>query len=572
MPPPTAAVASRPRLTVCTMTRNSGDRLEHWFGRVLEFADEVVVLVDASSADDTLEIARRYADSVQVVENPPYLEVCIDHGLRRASGEWILWLDDDEFMSRSFTTRLPELLADPDLTHYLLQVRWAVESDGGYGWLRQFPWHPNVALRLIRNVGSSFHHRGRQHSPIEISGAGRVLHGDDVALFHMDFAWRDRAQREQKVERYRRTPPSCEEYYLYEDYAETLVVEPIQDGELVRDVSSAALAELERRATQRSGAEAATLDPHVATVAEMRAWTARFWDNADVFHAEYVDHSTPTEVLANVPWRTSGRTTGAVRLSYHWVHADYGVVLRQGDRSVLPHQVEAGQTVQVDAALWTPYDPGRWQLQWDLQSEDVAWFSDRGVPPLTVEVEVAAEHRVLSRPRSVATLPAGRPAPTSRPALPSGLRELARRSARLAARRLPTGSGPFAGNVVPIEVVRVLDTRDGTGAPGAVLGPVAADGLVTLQVGGPAVPDYASGVVGNLSVLGGTYNGFVTAFPADGPGRERAFVSAYFADDGRPAVNQLLCSLDRGRLSLHVSANHPGTVHLLLDITGYLTA
>ncbi len=178
---------SRPTLTVAGITWNSGDRLEHWVTRALEYADEIVLLVDASSTDDTYEIARTYADSLKLVEHPPFIEVFYDLALRQARGDWILWLDDDEFMGRDFVRTRDALLRERHLTHYHLPYRWVVRGkDGNDHWLATFPWHPNPRLRLVRNVGSIYHHRGRLHSPLEIAGDGRIVNPDEAVMYHLD--------------------------------------------------------------------------------------------------------------------------------------------------------------------------------------------------------------------------------------------------------------------------------------------------------------------------------------------------------------------------------------------------
>ena len=606
-------MGARPPLTVCGMTWNSGDRLERWLTRSLEFADEVVLLVDQGSTDDTLEVACAYADQVQVVEHPPFIEVAMDWGLRKATGEWVLWLDDDELVSTSFAEARDRLLADPDLTHYWLPYRWLVPgADGGYRWLRQFPWYPNERLRLIRNVGSIYHHRGRLHSPIEVAGDGRVIDLEEGVIYHLDLAWRSRAEREAKVARYRgNNAPSCEEYYLYEDYAATLRSEPVDATEVTRPATAAARQAAQERRERfaaapglrgPNAAAGSNLDPDVATVAVMQARLARYWDNADVFSAEYVEHDTPATVLPNrgyavelavrntsaVPWRNSGPLRGRVAMSYHWAHPEIGMLLEHGDRTLLPHVVEPGEVVRFPAGIWTPFEPGRYLLRWDLRVEEIGWFSDRGVAPLQVEVEVTGEELLAATPREVATLPARAHAerapatPAHTPPLVARLRPHLDRA--LAVARRPTtafgprrpGSGPdfTAANVVPVRPVRVLDTRDGTGNPGAVVGPVAAGDVVEVAVGGEAgIPSHTVGVVATLSVLHATYDGFVTAFPADGTAGD-AFVSAYFQDQGSPTAGQVVVGLGRGpwhgKLALRPSDNHPGGVHLVVDVVAYL--
>ncbi|HSP38292.1 MAG TPA: glycosyltransferase, partial [Frankiaceae bacterium] len=140
---------ARPALSVTGITQNSGDRLEHWITRAREYADEVGLLVDESSTDDTYDLAREHADSVRLVEHPPYIEVYYDLALRHAGGEWILWLDDDELMNVGFAGSRDEMLSDRFVTHFLLPYRWVIPAAAvepgqeGFRWLSSFPWHPD---------------------------------------------------------------------------------------------------------------------------------------------------------------------------------------------------------------------------------------------------------------------------------------------------------------------------------------------------------------------------------------------------------------------------------------------
>jgi hypothetical protein len=578
-----APAISRPTLSVTGITWNSGNRLERWITRAREYADEVVLLVDESSTDDTYDIARDHADSVRLVEHPPYIEVYYDLALRHAQGDWILWLDDDEVMGRGLADTRDDLLSERSLTHYSLPYRWVVGDeaapDGTARWLTTFPWHPNPRPRLIRNIPSIFWHRGRLHSPLEIAGDGRILAPDEAVVYHLDLAWRSRAEREAKVARYRgNNAPSCEEYYLYEDYAATLTSEPVPEP-LEREALPAGLAAAARR-SQRGRIEP-TLPR--ALVAAEQARVRRFWDNAPLFSAEYAASTTPTEVLTNrgyavevtirntspVPWRSSGPERGRISLGYHWLSPQHGVVLREGDRSTLAANVDPGATTTVQAGLWTPYEPGDYVLEWDLVSEGISWFSERGVAPLSVAVTVSAEDRLLAKPRAVATLPPpAAPTTEAAPARPRLGRVADRAKAVVRAGQAVPAPRISAGNVTPLRPVRVLDTRDGSGAPGSVTGPVAAGSLVTLRVGGTfGIPDYAAGVVATLSVPQADYNGFVNVLGGEGP--PSGIVSGYFTDTA-PVAFQVLTALVDGKLSIWLSDNFPGRAQLLLDVVAYL--
>jgi hypothetical protein len=619
-------VTTRPRLSVVGITANSSDRLERWATLAREYADEIALLVDEASDDETLRLARKVADRVQVVEHPPFIEVAMDWGLRAARGEWVLWLDDDELLAPRFPERLDELLDDPDATHYWQADRWVVRRpEGGYGWLATFPWHPNPRLRLIRRVGSVFSHRGRLHSPIDVDGEGRLLEDPDTAIYHLDFVLRDREARERKVARYRGHPaPSCEEYYLWEDYRSTVDIVPLDPAVVEREPSAAA----RDRAAAATASDAPDEGPPVP-LERLQASIARYWPNADVFSASYGSHTTPGRVLANrgytarleihntsaLTWRTTGRETGRVVLSYHWTHPEHGLLLREGDVTLLPGVIRAGDVVTVTAGFWTPYEPGRYRLEWDLHCLGVNWFSERGMPPLIVEIEVEDRGRLLAMPRTVARLPAratrapanlnaGPRADSGVPAPPpitdsdtSGRRRTVslqaglRVARRLAATHLPAPQPPevpapaapppatpppavpAAANLIPIAPVRVLDSRDGTGVPGAPVGPIEAGAVVTLEITGhPHIPDTAVGIVGNLAVPASDFNGFVSVYPAGSGGD--GTVGIYFNDRGQPTVNQVVVGLGTGphggKVSMHVSDHAGGTVQLLLDLVAYL--
>ena len=572
-------MAARARLSLCGTVKDSAERLEHWLLRALEFADEVVLLVDDTSTDETIEIARAYGDTVHVYEHAPYIEWAMDWCLRRATGDWLLWLDDDELLPAGFRDAIEPVMADSRLTHGYLPSRAVVRAGDGYEMLRQFPWYPDWRLRLIRNIGSIFRHTGRLHSPIEVHGDGVTLGADATAIYHFDLALRDRTEREAKVERYRgHGAPSCEEYYLYEDYLDARSLVPLDVSAVVREPTPAASAEGTRRRQRPSRPVGTKL-----TLDAMLGHLAGVAPGAELFVAEYLGHSFPASIGANqgqtgevtvrnasrVPWRSSGAEPGWVSLRYHWRHPEHGLVLREGDFSLLPGAVAPGATVTVPVGVWTPYDAGRYTLEMDLRAEGLGWFSEHGVAPLTVPVEIRGSTGVRPPVRTAARLP--RAAGTT-----------IRRSRRDRWPRLRMGRHPLraemrARNVVPMAPVRVLDTRDGSGAPGTVLGPLPAGSSVTIELVEPfGIPGNAVGVIGNLSVPAATYNGYVTASPGDGTDGANGFVSLYFNDRGEPTVNQVTMLLGPsgavgGRVSLRLSDNHPGTAHLLLDLVAYVS-
>jgi hypothetical protein len=84
------------------------------------------------------------------------------------------------------------------------------------------------------------------------------------------------------------------------------------------------------------------------------------------------------------PWLTAG--SYPVRLGYRWLDAA-GQPLAAEGRALLPAPVPPGLSARVELRVESPREPGRYRLQVELLEEGQAWFSQRGVAPLSLELE-----------------------------------------------------------------------------------------------------------------------------------------------------------------------------------------
>ncbi len=86
-------------------------------------------------------------------------------------------------------------------------------------------------------------------------------------------------------------------------------------------------------------------------------------------------------------WESSGKER--VALGTHWINRDTGeVFIWDGDRTLLPLDISHGEEAEVDVKLKAPNKPGRYILQYDMVHERVTWFSEKGVIPMEVNVDV----------------------------------------------------------------------------------------------------------------------------------------------------------------------------------------
>lgn len=138
-----------------------------------------------------------------------------------------------------------------------------------------------------------------------------------------------------------------------------------------------------------------------------------------------------------------------------------------------------------------------------------------------------------------------------------------------AGRVLPSVTGGSASTYVPVEPVRVLDTRAETAVGVEAPGKVGPRGTVRLQIGGRetasgTVPATATAVILNVTATGATASTDVRAYPS---GTAVPEVSNLNLGVGRTVPN--LVTVPLGADGAVVLRNSAGSVHLLADLAGW---
>jgi hypothetical protein len=92
------------------------------------------------------------------------------------------------------------------------------------------------------------------------------------------------------------------------------------------------------------------------------------------------------ENAGSATWRAGGDR--GVLFSYHWLDSRGNAIVWDGQRTPLAFPVQPGETTELDVAVGMPQPPGRYRLSFDVLEEFHFWWSDVGVTPLELEVEV----------------------------------------------------------------------------------------------------------------------------------------------------------------------------------------
>ncbi len=107
----------------------------------------------------------------------------------------------------------------------------------------------------------------------------------------------------------------------------------------------------------------------------------------------YLDPGQEYEVEVRVKntsmsfWESEG--SWRINLGTHWINRDTGEVIQwDGNRGLLDGDTSDGQEAIVKITIKAPDEPGRYILQYDMVHEGVTWFSEQGVIPLEINIDV----------------------------------------------------------------------------------------------------------------------------------------------------------------------------------------
>lgn len=97
------------KLSVCIATFNEEENIAKCLESINDLVDEIII-VDGSSTDKTVEIARRYKAKVYVTKNHPIFHINKQKSFDLATGDWILYLDADERVTKDLSSEIKGII------------------------------------------------------------------------------------------------------------------------------------------------------------------------------------------------------------------------------------------------------------------------------------------------------------------------------------------------------------------------------------------------------------------------------------------------------------------------------
>jgi glycosyltransferase involved in cell wall biosynthesis len=138
-------------VSVVVITKNEADAIERCL-RSVHWADEVIVL-DCGSTDRTVEISQKLGARVSVTTDWPGFGPQKNRALAQATGDWVLSLDADEWVTADLRDEILNVISRPDGATAFRAPR--LSSFCGR-FMRHSGWWPDYVTRLFRRGAARF--------------------------------------------------------------------------------------------------------------------------------------------------------------------------------------------------------------------------------------------------------------------------------------------------------------------------------------------------------------------------------------------------------------------------------
>lgn len=134
---------SKPGITALLVVRNEAERIGHALQSLIGWVDEIVV-VDGTSTDDTVVIAKEFGARVFVRPPAGFSEADRRFAVEQANHEWIVMLDADEILPRGLAQVLLGLASQGNVdVAFLPRENWLIGKP-----MKATGWGPDQDLQL----------------------------------------------------------------------------------------------------------------------------------------------------------------------------------------------------------------------------------------------------------------------------------------------------------------------------------------------------------------------------------------------------------------------------------------
>lgn len=146
------------RISACYIVRNEEKNLLQSLESIIGQVDEIIV-VDTGSEDETVSIAKKYGAKIVNIKWQDDFAAARNAALSQATGEWILFLDADEYFTKETAANLRSVVQETQDANLLMIYMQNIDCQTGASLLNFY------APRLYRKA-AGLHYVGRIHEQL----------------------------------------------------------------------------------------------------------------------------------------------------------------------------------------------------------------------------------------------------------------------------------------------------------------------------------------------------------------------------------------------------------------------
>lgn len=180
------------KLSIAIATFNEERSLANCLQSVKNVADEIVI-VDGSSIDKTVDIAKSFGAKVVITQNEPIFHLNKQQAINECSGEWILQLDADEIISPELAKEIKSIVAPVTTITYNLSpitydAYWIKRRKMFLGqWIKKGGQYPDPVIRLFKK-GKAYLPCKSVHEQMKVDGTVGWLNTSMIHLSTPSFS------------------------------------------------------------------------------------------------------------------------------------------------------------------------------------------------------------------------------------------------------------------------------------------------------------------------------------------------------------------------------------------------
>ena len=138
------------KISAVLIVRNEEKKIKRCLESI-KWCDEIIV-VDQSSTDGTVEIAKKYTDKIFITQPKGICNPDRNFGISKSSNDWILLIEADEVVTEELKNEIQENVSKKDFDIYYLPVKTFFIGR----WIKTCGWYPAYIPRVFKKGSIEF--------------------------------------------------------------------------------------------------------------------------------------------------------------------------------------------------------------------------------------------------------------------------------------------------------------------------------------------------------------------------------------------------------------------------------